>query len=85
VAIQSYFRNLGSRGFQRLSNTTGGKPQDKQGRDPDEVALPSQFQYEYAEELLDVLIANYNAKKSACVRSALSADGAYHPPRDRIA
>lgn len=61
--IESFFRTLGERGFQRLSNTTGGKPQDKRGRDPDEVALTSQFQYEYAEELLDVLIANYNAKE----------------------
>jgi transposase InsO family protein len=59
--IEAFFRTLGSRGFQRLSNTTGGKHQDKKGRKPDEVALNSQFQYEYAEELLDVLIANYNA------------------------
>ncbi|MFT0175144.1 hypothetical protein ACLKMY_40975, partial [Paraburkholderia mimosarum] len=28
---------------------------------PEEVALASRFQYEYAEELLDVLVANYNA------------------------
>lgn len=59
--IESFFRNLSSRGFQRLSNTTGSKPSDKKGRDPDKVALTSQFQIEYAEELLDVLIANYNA------------------------
>ena len=59
--IEAYFRNLAGRGFQRLSNTTGAKPQDKQGRNPEAVALTSRFQYEYAEELLDVLIANYNA------------------------
>lgn len=59
--IETFFRKLGVYGFQRLSNTTGGDPGDKQGRNPDEIALASRFQVEYAEELLDVLIANYNA------------------------
>jgi len=59
--IETFFRNLAGKGFQRLSNTTGAKPQDKRGRRPDIVALTSRFQFEYAEELLDVLIANYNA------------------------
>lgn len=59
--IESYFRQLGAAGFQRLTNTTGGKPSDKHGRDPDAIAVTSQFQLEYAQELLDVLIANYNA------------------------
>ena len=59
--IESFFRNLASKGFQRLSNTTGAKPSEKKVRDPDNVAFTSQFQLEYAEELLDVLIANYNA------------------------
>ena len=59
--IEAFFRNLASRGFQRLTNTTGGKPSDKKGRDPSKVAINSQFQIEYAEELLDVMIANYNA------------------------
>ncbi len=59
--IESFFRNLASKGFQRLSNTTGAKPSEKKGRDPDKVAFTSQFQLEYAEELLDVIIANYNA------------------------
>jgi hypothetical protein len=59
--IETFFRNLGSAGFQRLTNTTGGKPSGKQGRDPEAIAVTSQFQLEYAEDLLDVLIANYNA------------------------
>lgn len=59
--IEVFFKNLASRGFQKMSNTTGGKAADKQGRDPDLVAINSQFQFEYAEELLDVLVANYNA------------------------
>ncbi|MEQ1561038.1 MAG: hypothetical protein ABL933_19170 [Methyloglobulus sp.] len=37
--IESYFRSLASRGFQKLSNTTGSKPSEKKGRDPDKVAL----------------------------------------------
>ena len=59
--IEAFFKNLASRGFQKMSNTTGGKSSDKKGRNPDAVAITSQFQYEYAEEILDVLIANYNA------------------------
>lgn len=59
--IEAFFRNLAGKGFQRLSNTTGAKPQDRKGKAPEEVALTSRFQYEYAEELLDVLLANYNA------------------------
>lgn len=59
--IESFFRTLSTRGLQRLSITTGGKPLDKQGRDPAKVAISSEFQLEYAYELLDVLVANYNA------------------------
>lgn len=59
--IESFFKTLGSRGLQRLSNTTGANAQDKRGRDPAKVAVISEFQLEYAAELLDVLIANYNA------------------------
>jgi hypothetical protein len=58
--IEAFFRNLASGGFQRLSNTTGGKPEDRKGLNPEQVAITSRFQYEYAGELLDVLIANYN-------------------------
>jgi len=59
--IEAYFKNLAGRGFQRISNTTGGKAGGTDGRNPAKVAIQSEFQYEYAEELLDVLIANYNA------------------------
>lgn len=59
--IESFFRTLAGRGLQRLSNTTGAKVQDKRGRDPAQVAVLSEFQLEYAAELLDALIANYNA------------------------
>lgn len=60
--IEAFFKKIGSLGFQKMTNTTGGKPNGSQGRDPAQVAINSQFQIEYAEELLDVIIANYNAR-----------------------
>jgi transposase InsO family protein len=60
--IESFFGQLAKGGFHRLSTTTGSKPADKRGADPEQVATESQFQLEYAEELLDTLIANYNAR-----------------------
>ena len=59
--VESFFRTLTKASFHRLSTTTGSKPQDKRGADPDAAALETQFQLEYAEELLDTVIANYNA------------------------
>lgn len=59
--IETFFRQIGSRGFQQLTNTTGHSPKKKSAKYPDEIAITSQFQLEYAKELLDVLIANYNA------------------------
>lgn len=63
--IESFFRTLSVRGLGRLSNSTGGKPKDKQGRDPDAIAEAAQFQLPYLEELLAALIANYNATPHA--------------------
>ncbi len=60
--IEAFFGQLAKGGFHRLSTTTGSKPPDKRGADPDQAALETQFQLEYAEELLDTLIANYNAR-----------------------
>lgn len=59
--VETFFRLLGERGFQRMTNTTGANPKEKRGRDPGSIAIASEFQYEYAAELLAVLIANYNA------------------------
>jgi hypothetical protein len=60
--IESFFGQLARGGFHRLSTTTGSKPSDKRGADPCETAAETQFQLEYAEELLDTLIANYNVR-----------------------
>ncbi|WP_293603765.1 hypothetical protein [Polaromonas sp. UBA4122] len=59
--IESFFKRLAKGGFHRLSTTTGSSPKDKQGTNPDIAAKETRFQLEYAEELLDTLIANYNA------------------------
>ncbi|MDR6476200.1 hypothetical protein J2778_003700 [Paraburkholderia graminis] len=83
--IETFFRNLAGRGFQRMSNTTGSKPQDRKGREPEVVALASRFQYEYAEELLDILIANYNASphKGIGGRTPLAYAGFLHRHSDQ--
>lgn len=60
--IESFFGQLARGGFHRLSTTTGSKPSDKRGANLEETAAETQFQLEYAEELLDTLIANYNAR-----------------------
>ena len=60
--IETFFRHLGSRGLHRLSITTGGNPKDKKGRDPVAEAARTEFQLEYLEELLDVLMANCNGQ-----------------------
>jgi hypothetical protein len=59
--IESFFKHLAQGGFHRLATTTGSSPLDRRGNDPDLAAHATQFQLEYAEELLDTLIANYNA------------------------
>ncbi|CAN7330685.1 hypothetical protein [Rhizobacter sp. LjRoot28] len=61
--IETYFRTLGERGLQRLSNTTGPntKVLARSGRKPEKVAVAAEFTWQYAADLLDVLIANYNA------------------------
>lgn len=59
--IETFFRTLGNRGLQRMSNSTGPSPKGRRVADPDAVAIVSEFQYEYLEELLQSLICNYNA------------------------
>lgn len=59
--IESFFRRLANGGFHRLSPTTGSSPKDTRRNDPDAAAKATQFQLEYAAELLDTIIANYNA------------------------
>jgi hypothetical protein len=59
--IESFFGRLATGGFHRLATTTGSSPASKRDVDPEAAAFATQFQFEYAQELLDALIANYNA------------------------
>ena len=59
--IEAFFGRLAAGGFHRLAPTTGSRPADKRGADPVAIADATAFQLEFAEELLDTLIANYNA------------------------
>jgi hypothetical protein len=59
--IESFFGRLASGGFHRLAVTTGSSPADMRGNDPEAATFATQFQLEYAKELLDTLVANYNA------------------------
>jgi len=60
--IEAFFSTLSQRGLHGLSPSTKSKPEDLKGDgDPAAKAEAVQFQLEYLEELLDVLIANYNA------------------------
>jgi len=58
--IETFFRRLAEGGFHQLSTTTGSSPDMKKGYNPDAAAKETHFQLEYANELLDALIANYN-------------------------
>jgi len=58
--IETFFRRLAEGGFHQLSTTTGSFPKEKKGYDPDIAAKETHFQVEYACEVLDALIANYN-------------------------
>lgn len=59
--IERFFGLLEAAGFHRLPNTTGNSPTDPRRSSPAAVAVRWQFQIEQAEELLEVLCANYNA------------------------
>lgn len=61
--VESFFRAIGNRGLQRLSNTTGSSNKDPKKNNPEGVAIESQFTIEYLAELLQSLICNYNVTK----------------------
>jgi hypothetical protein len=57
--VETFFRKF--RNLHKLSASTGSKPSERKGRNPEQAAIDSNFQLEYLEELIDVTIANYNA------------------------
>jgi len=57
--IETFFR-LFPKEMSRMSTGTGANPGERKGRDPEAAAAASNFQFEHLEDLLDVLVANYN-------------------------
>ena len=58
--VERFFQALEESGFHRLPNTTGSGPNDPRRHDPERAALRYTLQVEHLEELLDILIANFN-------------------------
>lgn len=58
--IERFFEALEQNGFHRLPNTTGNGPTDPRREHPERAAVRYQLQVEHLEDLLDVLIANFN-------------------------
>lgn len=57
--IETFFRVF-PKVMSRLSPGTGANPKERRGRNPEDAAAASNFQLEHLEDLLDVLVANYN-------------------------
>lgn len=73
--VERIFGILEKRGFQRLISTTGSHPRDVRKQDPVGKAIKHQIELEELLDLIDVIIANFNASGSAALggRSPLEA------------
>jgi len=60
--VERFFGTLTAHGLKRSPSTTGSGPDDPRRKDPEGQAEYYEFTLSDAEELLDVLIANYNAE-----------------------
>jgi len=60
--VERFFGTLTAHGLKRSPSTTGSGPDDPRRNDPEGQAEYYEFTLSDAEELLDVLIANYNAE-----------------------
>lgn len=59
--IERFFRTLEQNGFQRMVSTTGNNPKDpKKLKNNEKIAVKYNISVEHIEELVDVLIAEYN-------------------------
>ncbi len=63
--IERFFQTLEENGFHRLPSTTGSGPNDSRRTQPEAAALRYHFSYQHLIELLDVMIARYNAEPHA--------------------
>ena len=59
--VERFFGALEEGGFHRLPNTTGSNPKDSRRKDPAFAAIRYSIQLEDLEDLVDVLIANFNS------------------------
>lgn len=60
--VERLFGTLTARGMKRMPSTTGSGPDDPRRNEPEVKAARYEFQLSEAEQLLDVLMANYNAE-----------------------
>lgn len=60
--IERFFGLLEENGFNRMPNTTGSNPKDPRRKNPEEQAIKYHITLKEIEDLLDVLIAEYNAE-----------------------
>ena len=58
--VERFFGILEESGFHRLPNTTGNAPDDPRRHHPEQAAVRYTLQVEQLEDLIDVLIANFN-------------------------
>jgi hypothetical protein len=59
--VERFFLTLEEAGFHRLPNTTGSNPDDPRRTDPEMAAVRYTMKLEHLQDLVDVLIANFNA------------------------
>lgn len=64
AVVERFFKTLETYGFQRLPSSTGSNATDAAKRDPIEKATRIGITWDALLDLADVLIANYNVKKS---------------------
>jgi len=63
--IERLFRTLEENGIHRLPSTTGSNPKDTRREEPEDNALRYQIRLDHFEQLIDVMIAQYNTTPHA--------------------
>ncbi len=58
--IERWFHTFEENGFSRLPSTTGSHPKDPRRKDPEKAALKYEISLEEIEQLISVMIAEYN-------------------------
>jgi putative transposase len=58
--IERFHQTLTSSSMQRMVNTTGSHPEDPRRKEPEKMAMRYEMTFEHLEEILDVVVANYN-------------------------